>query len=69
MDIDKRCITHNLPDDICGPCNAAREERERIINILMTRLEQFDCDICGDCITPKRLAEMIREQAQENASN
>lgn len=45
-----------------------KHERDRIIELLMTRLEQFDCDKCGECVTPKRLAEMISEQAQNNAS-
>jgi hypothetical protein len=36
-------------------------ERERITKLLLQRLEYFDCDICGECVTPTRLAEMIQE--------
>lgn len=39
-----------------------KEERERITKILLQRLEYFDCDICGECVTPTRLVEMITEK-------
>jgi hypothetical protein len=28
------CERHGLPSDICGPCQAALEERERIIVLI-----------------------------------
>lgn len=37
-------------------------ERERITKLLLERLEYFDCDICGECVTPTRLAEMIMDK-------
>jgi hypothetical protein len=30
----KNCKRHGLPADWCGPCNAALEERERIIALI-----------------------------------
>lgn len=45
-----------------GMLAGKRQERERIIELLLTRLEQFDCDVCGECVTPTRLAEMIRDK-------
>lgn len=37
-------------------------ERERITKLLLERLEYFDCDICGECVTPTRLVEMITDK-------
>jgi hypothetical protein len=30
----EQCKRHGLPADWCGPCNAAQEERERIVTLL-----------------------------------
>ena len=35
-------------------------ERDRIIEILLTRLEAFDCATCGECVTPNRLVALIK---------
>lgn len=39
-------------------------ENERITKLLLTTLEEFDCDQCGECVTPKRLVELIKEETE-----
>jgi hypothetical protein len=34
MSNGKPCEAHHIPEDICGPCNAAAEERQRIIGVI-----------------------------------
>jgi len=37
-----------------------QQERERIIEVIVERLETFDCDICGKCATQKELIALIK---------
>jgi hypothetical protein len=45
----EECRRHGLPADLCGPCNAALEERQRIIELLKQEFgeEYYDMGVCG----------------------
>lgn len=63
--IHEEGVMFRTPEDILAYGDRRAEaERERITKILLQRLEYFDCDICGECVTPTRLVEMINEESE-----
>lgn len=43
----EQCKRHGLPADWCGPCNAALEERERVLALLEEEREKH-IPWCGE---------------------